>query len=283
MYVSDFIKYISAPKYLGLITNIVRSTSTISVDGSIVSELTVGSTIRVQGVSTLVDIMYTVKSVSFSDNVTNIVVNESISTDVIISGSMKPRLYKGVDITNTTIDTVFDNRTVSFDDANIPIDGEENIQNNIIKFEYSSENSTVSCKNYGYILTPYEEQTEQEYTSIMNKLGQNNLSDYFKGMYELCTTFFSNLSVSDIDTHKTKFYNDMQNATIVDAGSFVIIPSDDQASVLVKSIHYFIDNYDSTEYNKIKFLDYGNSVAVTNPDGNEEIVTCARACTFTFN
>ena len=40
--------------------------------------------------------------------------------------------------------------------------------------------------------------------------------------------------------------------------------------------------YETTEVNKIKYMNYGESITVENPEGNEEIITCARACTFDF-
>ena len=282
MYISDFIKYISAPEYVGVIVAVSRADSTISVSGSVISMLTQGATIRLQGLSALVDGLYTVKTLSFSDNVTVITINETLPQDVTITEDMSPKLFKGVNTEQTIINGTFDNKSITYDNANISTNTDDSIRDNIMKFSYDSTVNTLSCKVYGFLLTPYEEQTEQEYLTIMNKVGQSSLSNYFKGMYEAITTFFSGLSDSQIDEHRTTFYNDMQNATVVDAGSFVIIPPDNQASVLVKGINYFIDNYDVAEYNKIKFLSYGESIAVSNPDGNEEIITCARPCTFTF-
>ena len=286
MYIQDFINYIKAPQYLGVITAINKTgdtDATIVVEGSIVSELTVGASIRVQGATVAVDGFYTVKSFSFANNVTTIAVNETITATVTIVETMTPRLYKGVNLTLTTINAVFDNKDVSFDNANIPFGTTDSVTNNVMKLTYDKENNNLACKITGMVLTPYEEQTEQEYVTIMNKVGSTNLDEYFRGIYETCTTFFTGLSESEIDTHKEKFYVDMQNATVVDAGSFVIIPPDDQASVRVQGIQYFIDNYSMEESNKIKLLNYGESIAVTNPDGNDEIITCGRACTFTFN
>lgn len=282
MYISDFIKYISAPVYVGVITAISKANSTVTVAGSVISVLAQGAIIRLQGLSALVDGLYTVKSLSFANNVTTITINETLATEVTITSDMTPKLYKGVNTSQTFINGVFDNKTVTYDNANLPITPDDSVVDNIMKLEYNESTNTVSCKMYGYLLTPYEEQTEQEFRTAMNKVGEDNLDEYFKGMYELDTTLFSGLTVEQIDEHRTKFYNDIQNATVTDAGSFVIIPPDDQASVLVKGIQYFTDNYEMSEYNKIKLLAYGESTAVTNPDGNNEIVTCARPCTFTF-
>ena len=282
MFISDFINYITAPKYLGVVSSISKSTSTIIVSGSIITELSHGTKIRIQGASNLIDIIYTVDTVNYTAPNTVIKVVESIPSEITITSNMTVTLYKGIETTTTTINLKTDNKDIALDNINTPVDSNISIKDNMVKLTYDENNSTVSCKTYGYILTPYEEQTQQEYKSVFTKLGTNNLSTYFRGMNELSTTLFSGLSVTDIDSHRTDFYNKMQDATILDAGSFVIIPPDDQSSVLVKGIQYFIDNYDIAQVIKIKYLSYGESLTVTNPDGNSEIITCGRACTFSF-
>lgn len=282
MFISDFIKYIQAPEYLGVVSAISKANSTITVAANISSQVASGASVRLQGVSSTMDLIYTVASVTATAGSTVIKVRETIPVEITITSSMTVKLYKGVDTTTTNINLVFDNKEVAFDDAEEDLSATAVVRDNIVKLGYDKDNETVNCKTYGYLLTPYEEQTELEYKGIMDKLGQSNLSTYFKGIYEAITTFFSGLSVDDIDAHRATFYTNMQNASVEDAGSFVIVNPDQQAKVRVESIYFFIDNYEPTEVNKIKYMSYGEAITVQNPDAVEEIIVCARACSFSF-
>ena len=228
------------------------------------------------------DLIYTVDTVTAVAGATTIKVKEEIPIDTTITSTMTVKLFKGVDITATSINLVFDNKEVTMDNAEQDLSPTAVIRDNIVKLVYDKDNELVNCKTYGYLLTPYEEQTELEYKGVMDKLGQSKLSTYFKGMYEAITTFFSGLSVDEIDQHRATFYTNMQNASIDDAGSFVIINPDLQTKVRIESIYFFMDNYTPTEVNKIKYMNYGEAIPVQNPDGVEEIITCARACSFSF-
>ena len=282
MFISDFIKYIQAPEYLGVVSAISKANSTITVAANISSQVAKGAKVRLQGVSTTLDLIYTVASVVAAAGTTTIKVVEGIPVETTVTTSMTVKLYKGVDTAATNINLVFDNKEVAMDDAQEELAATAVVRDNIVKLNYDKDNNVVNCKTYGYLLTPYEEQTELEYKGIMDKLGQSKLSTYFKGMYEALTTFFSGLTVDDIDAHRATFYTNMQNASVDDAGSFVIINPDQQAKVRVESIYFFIDNYEPTEVNKVKYMSYGEAITVTNPDAVEEIIVCARACSFSF-
>ena len=282
MFISDFIKYIQAPEYLGVVSAVSKANSTITVAGNISSRVASGAKVRIQGISPTMDLIYTVDTVTAVAGATTIKVKEEIPVDTTITSTMTVKLFKGVDITATSINLVFDNKEVTIDNAEQDLSPTAVIRDNIVKLVYDKDNELVNCKTYGYLLTPYEEQTELEYKGVMDKLGQSKLSTYFKGMYEAITTFFSGLSVDEIDQHRATFYTNMQNASIDDAGSFVIINPDLQAKVRIESIYFFMDNYTPTEVNKIKYMNYGEAIPVQNPDGVEEIITCARACSFSF-
>ena len=282
MFISDFIKYIQAPEYLGVVSAVSKANSTITVAGNISSQVASGAKVRIQGISATMDLIYTVDTVTAVAGATTIKVKEEIPVDTTITSTMTVKLFKGVDITATNINLVFDNKEVTMDNAEQDLPPTAVIRDNIVKLAYDKDNELVNCKTYGYLLTPYEEQTELEYKGVMDKLGQSKLSTYFKGMYEAITTFFSGLSVDEIDQHRATFYTNMQNASIDDAGSFVIINPDLQTKVRIESIYFFMDNYTPTEVNKIKYMDYGEAIPVQNPDGVEEIITCARACSFSF-
>lgn len=282
MFISDFIKYIQAPEYLGVVSAVSKANSTITVAGNISSQVASGAKVRIQGISSTMDLIYTVDIVTAVAGATTIKVKEEIPVDTTITSTMTVKLFKGVDITATSINLVFDNKEVTMDNAEQDLSSTAVIRDNIVKLVYDKDNELVNCKTYGYLLTPYEEQTELEYKGVMDKLGQSKLSTYFKGMYEAITTFFSGLSVDEIDQHRATFYTNMQNASIDDAGSFVIINPDLQAKVRIESIYFFMDNYTPTEVNKIKYMNYGEAIPVQNPDGVEEIITCARACSFSF-
>ena len=282
MFISDFIKYIQAPEYLGVVSAVSKANSTITVAGNISSQVASGAKVRIQGISATMDLIYTVDTVTAVAGATTIKVKEEIPVDTTITSTMTVKLFKGVDITATSINLVFDNKEVTMDNAEQDLSPTAVIRDNIVKLAYDKDNKLVNCKTYGYLLTPYEEQTELEYKGVMDKLGQSKLSTYFKGMYEAITTFFSGLSVDEIDQHRATFYTNMQNASIDDAGSFVIINPDLQTKVRIESIYFFMDNYTPTEVNKIKYMNYGESIPVQNPDGVEEIITCARACSFSF-
>lgn len=282
MFISDFIKYIQAPEYLGVVSAVSKANSTITVAGNISSQVASGAKVRIQGISPTMDLIYTVDTVTAVAGATTIKVKEEIPVDTTITSTMTVKLFKGVDITATSINLVFDNKEVTMDNAEQDLPPTAVIRDNIVKLVYDKDNELVNCKTYGYLLTPYEEQTELEYKGVMDKLGQSKLSTYFKGMYEAVTTFFSGLSVDEIDQHRATFYTNMQNASIDDAGSFVIINPDLQAKVRIESIYFFMDNYTPTEVNKIKYMNYGEAIPVQNPDGVEEIITCARACSFSF-
>ena len=282
MFISDFIKYIQAPEYLGVVSAVSKANSTITVAGNISSRVASGAKVRIQGISSTMDLIYTVDTVTAVAGATTIKVKEEIPVDTTITSTMTVKLFKGVDITATSINLVFDNKEVTMDNAEQDLSPTAVIRDNIVKLVYDKDNELVNCKTYGYLLTPYEEQTELEYKGVMDKLGQSKLSTYFKGMYEAITTFFCGLSVDEIDQHRATFYTNMQNASIDDAGSFVIINPDLQAKVRIESIYFFMDNYTPTEVNKIKYMNYGEAIPVQNPDGVEEIITCARACSFSF-
>ena len=282
MFISDFIKYIQAPEYLGVVSAVSKANSTITVAGNISSQVASGAKVRIQGISATMDLIYTVDTVTAVAGATTIKVKEEIPVDTTITSTMTVKLFKGVDITATNINLVFDNKEVTMDNAEQDLSPTAVIRDNIVKLVYDKDNELVNCKTYGYLLTPYEEQTELEYKGVMDKLGQSKLSTYFKGMYEAITTFFSGLSVDEIDQHRATFYTNMQNASIDDAGSFVIINPDLQTKVRIESIYFFMDNYTPTEVNKIKYMNYGEAIPVQNPDGVEEIITCARACSFSF-
>ena len=282
MFISDFIKYIQAPEYLGVVSAVSKANSTITVAGNISSQVASGAKVRIQGISATMDLIYTVDTVTAVAGATTIKVKEEIPVDTTITSTMTVKLFKGVDITATNINLVFDNKEVTMDNAEQDLPPTAVIRDNIVKLAYDKDNELVNCKTYGYLLTPYEEQTELEYKGVMDKLGQSKLSTYFKGMYEAITTFFSGLSVDEIDQHRATFYTNMQNASIDDAGSFVIINPDLQTKVRIESIYFFMDNYTPTEVNKIKYMNYGEAIPVQNPDGVEEIITCARACSFSF-
>ena len=282
MFISDFIKYIQAPEYLGVVSAVSKANSTITVAGNISSQVASGAKVRMQGISSTMDLIYTVDTVTAVAGATTIKVKEEIPVDTTITSTMTVKLFKGVDITATSINLVFDNKEVAMDNAEQDLSSTAVIRDNIVKLVYDKANELVNCKTYGYLLTPYEEQTELEYKGVMDKLGQSKLSTYFKGMYEAITTFFSGLSVDEIDQHRATFYTNMQNASIDDAGSFVIINPDLQTKVRIESIYFFMDNYTPTEVNKIKYMNYGEAIPVQNPDGVEEIITCARACSFSF-
>ena len=282
MFISDFIKYIQTPEYLGVVSAINKADSTITVADTIQSQVVQGTKVRVQGASPSVDLIYTVDTVTPEAGTTIIKVKEDIPIETTITQNMTVKLFKGVDITATNINLTFNNKEVSLDNAQENLPSTVVVTDNVTKIAYDKNNATVNCKTYGYLLTPYEEQTELEYKGIMNKIGQSKLSTYFKGMYEVITTLFSGLTVDQIDQHRATFYTNMQNASIDDAGSFVIINPDQQAKVRVESIHFFIDNYPPIESNKIKYMNYGEAIPVQNPDGVEEIITCARACSFSF-
>ena len=282
MFISDFIKYIQAPEYLGVVSAVSKANSTITVAGNISSQVASGAKVRIQGISATMDLIYTVDTVTAVAGATTIKVKEEFPVDTTITSTMTVKLFKGVDITATSINLVFDNKEVTMDNAEQDLSPTAVIRDNIVKLAYDKDNELVNCKTYGYLLTPYEEQTELEYKGVMDKLGQSKLSTYFKGMYEAITTFFSGLSVDEIDQHRATFYTNMQNASIDDAGSFVIINPDLQTKVRIESIYFFMDNYAPTEVNKIKYMNYGEAIPVQNPDGVEEIITCARACSFSF-
>lgn len=282
MFISDFIKYIQAPEYLGVVSAVSKANSTITVAGNISSQVASGAKVRIQGISATMDLIYTVDTVTAVAGATTIKVKEEIPVDTTITSTMTVKLFKGVDITATSINLVFDNKEVTMDNAEQDLSSTAVIRDNIVKLVYDKDNELVNCKTYGYLLTPYEEQTELEYKGVMDKLGQSKLSTYFKGMYEAITTFFSGLSVDEIDQHRATFYTNMQNASIDDAGSFVIINPDLQTKVRIESIYFFMDNYTPPEVNKIKYMNYGEAIPVQNPDGVEEIITCARACSFSF-
>lgn len=282
MFISDFIKYIQAPEYLGVVSAVSKANSTITVAGNISSQVASGAKVRIQGISATMDLIYTVDTVTAVAGATTIKVKEEIPVDTTITSTMTVKLFKGVDITATNINLVFDNKEVTMDNAEQDLSPTAVVRDNIVKLAYDKDNKLVNCKTYGYLLTPYEEQTELEYKGVMDKLGQSKLSTYFKGMYEAITTFFSGLSVDEIDQHRATFYANMQNASIDDAGSFVIINPDLQTKVRIESIYFFMDNYTPTEVNKIKYMNYGEAIPVQNPDGVEEIITCARACSFSF-
>ena len=282
MFISDFIKYIQAPEYLGVVSAISKANSTITVAANISSQVAKGAKVRVQGISSTVDLIYTVDTVTAAAGSTTIKVQEEIPIETTITSTMTVKLFKGVDTTATNINLVFDNKEVAMDDAENELASTAVVRDNIVKLTYDKDNDTVNCKTYGYLLTPYEEQTELEYKGIMDKLGQSKLSTYFKGMYEAITTFFSGLTVDEIDQHRATFYTNMQNASVDDAGSFVIINPDQQAKVRVESIYFFTDSYEPTEVNKIKYMNYGEALPIQNPDGVEEIIVCARACSFSF-
>lgn len=282
MFISDFIKYIQAPEYLGVVSAVSKANSTITVAGNISSQVASGAKVRIQGISATMDLIYTVDIVTAVAGATTIKVKEEIPVDTTITSTMTVKLFKGVDITATNINLVFDNKEVTMDNAEQDLSSTAVVRDNIVKLAYDKDNKLVNCKTYGYLLTPYEEQTELEYKGVMDKLGQSKLSTYFKGMYEAVTTFFSGLSVDEIDQHRATFYTNMQNASIDDAGSFVIINPDLQTKVRIESIYFFMDNYTPTEVNKIKYMNYGEAIPVQNPDGVEEIITCARACSFSF-
>ena len=282
MFISDFIKYIQAPEYLGVVSAVSKANSTITVAGNISSQVASGAKVRIQGISATMDLIYTVDTVTAVAGATTIKVKEEIPVDTTITSTMTVKLFKGVDTTQTEISLSFNNKNVSMDDAQEELSPTAVVQDNIVKLAYNKADNIVNCKTYGYLLTPYEEQTELEYKGIMDKVGTGKLNNYFKGMYEAITTFFSNLSITDIDSKRATFYVNMQDASIEDAGSFVIINPDEQAKVRVESILYFMNVYETTEVNKIKYMNYGESITVENPEGNEEIITCARACTFDF-
>ena len=282
MFISDFIKYIQAPEYLGVVSAISKADSTITVAANIASQVARGAKVRVQGISSTMDLIYTVDAVTSAAGSTTIKVQEEIPVETTITSTMNVGLYKGVDTTTTNINLVFDNKEVAMDDAEEDLADTAVVRDNIVKLAYDKENDTVNCKTYGYLLTPYEEQTELEYKGVMDKLGQSKLSTYFKGMYEALTTFFSGLTVDEIDSHRATFYTNMQNASVDDAGSFVIVNPEQQAKVRVESIYFFMDSYAPTEVNKIKYMNYGESLPIQNPDGVEEIIVCARACSFSF-
>ena len=282
MFISDFIKYIQTPEYLGVVSAISKADKTITSPSAISSQVASGAKVRIQGASPDVDLIYTVDTVTTVDTNTVIKVKEEITSDITITSAMNVKLFKGVDITQTEIGLSFNNKNVSMDDAQEELTPTAVVRDNIVKLAYNKADNTVNCKTYGYLLTPYEEQTELEYKGIMDKVGTSKLNNYFKGMYEAITTFFSNLSITDIDSKRATFYVNMQDASIEDAGSFVIINPDEQAKVRVESILYFMNVYETTEVNKIKYMNYGESITVENPEGNEEIITCARACTFDF-
>ena len=282
MFISDFIKYIQAPEYLGVVSAVSKANSTITVAGNISSQVASGAKVRIQGISATMDLIYTVDTVTAVAGATTIKVKEEIPVDTTITSTMTVKLFKGVDITATNINLVFDNKEVTMDNAEQDLSPTAVIRDNIVKLVYDKDNELVNCKTYGYLLTPYEEQTELEYKGVMDKLGQSKLSTYFKGMYEAITTFFSVLAVDEIGQHRATFYTNMQNASIDDAGSFVIINPDLQTKVRIESIYFFMDNYTPTEVNKIKYMNYGEAIPVQNPDGVEEIITCARACSFSF-
>ena len=282
MFISDFIKYIQAPEYLGVVSAVSKANSTITVAGNISSQVASGAKVRIQGISATMDLIYTVDTVTAVAGATTIKVKEEIPVDTTITSTMTVKLFKGVDITATSINLAFDNKEVTMDNAEQDLPPTAVIRDNIVKLAYDKDNELVNCKTYGYLLTPYEEQTELEYKGVMDKLGQSKLSTYFKGMYEAITTFFSGLSVDEIDQHRATFYTNMQNASIDDAGSFVIINPNLQTKVRIESIYFFMDNYIPTEVNKIKYMNYGEAIPVQNPDGVEEIITCARACSFSF-
>ena len=286
MFIQDFIYYLQAPKYVGIIQGIEQSdnVTTIVVTGSVITEVVENTKVRIQGASSAFNGIYTVKAVTATDNTTRITLTTNTPSALIVTEDMNVTLYKEVNLTQTNVQVMFstDNRTISLDNAEQPIKQSGNITNSFIKFKYDEDNNLFNLYTYGTLVNMYETQTQQEFKTIMDTISYNNLNDYFKGMYDLNTTLFSNLTNTEIDEKRTQFYNDMQDATIVDAGSFVIIPPDDNASVRVESIRYFISKYDRSEVLKLKYLTYGNSVPVKNPDGNTEIITCARACTFTF-
>ena len=286
MFIQDFIYYLQAPKYVGVIQGIEQSenVTTIVVTGSVITEVAENTKVRIQGASSAFNGIYTVKAVTATDNTTRITLTTNTPSALIVTEDMNVTLYKEVNLTQTNVQVMFstDNRTISLDNAEQPIKQSDNITNSFIKFRYDEDNNLFNLYTYGTLVNMYETQTQQEFKTIMDTISYNNLNDYFKGMYDLNTTLFSNLTNTEIDEKRTQFYNDMQDATIVDAGSFVIIPPDDNASVRVESIRYFISKYDRSEVLKLKYLTYGNSTPVKNPDGNTEIITCARACTFTF-
>ena len=286
MFIQDFIYYLQAPKYVGVIQGIEQNdnVTTIVVTGSVITEVAENTKVRIQGASSAFNGIYTVKAVTATDNTTRITLTTNTPSALIVTEDMNVTLYKEVNLTQTNVQVMFstDNRTISLDNAEQPIKQSDNITNSFIKFRYDEDNNLFNLYTYGTLVNMYETQTQQEFKTIMDTISYNNLNDYFKGMYDLNTTLFSNLTNTEIDEKRTQFYNDMQDATIVDAGSFVIIPPDDNASVRVESIRYFISKYDRSEVLKLKYLTYGNSVPVKNPDGNTEIITCARACTFTF-
>ena len=286
MFIQDFIYYLQAPKYVGIIQGIEQSdnVTTIVVTGSVITEVAENTKVRIQGASSAFNGIYTVKAVTATDNTTRITLTTNTPSALIVTEDINVTLYKEVNLTQTNVQVMFstDNRTISLDNAEQPIKQSDNITNSFIKFRYDEDNNLFNLYTYGTLVNMYETQTQQEFKTIMDTISYNNLNDYFKGMYDLNTTLFSNLTNTEIDEKRTQFYNDMQDATIVDAGSFVIIPPDDNASVRVESIRYFISKYDRSEVLKLKYLTYGNSTPVKNPDGNTEIITCARACTFTF-
>lgn len=282
MYIQDFIKYIQAPEYLGVVSAISQADKTITVAAAISSQVTAGAKVRIQGISSTVDQIYTVVSAELSGANTVITITEDIPAEITITSTMNVGLYKGVDTAQAEINLAFDNKEVSLDDAEQPFSETSTLEDNIVKLEYNKEGNKVNCKTYGYLLTPYEEQTQAELQGVLDKVGLTKLNEYFKGIYETFTTFFSGLTTTEVDAHRTAFYTKMQDASIEDAGSFVIINPDQQAKVRVESIYFFIDNYTPSETNKIKYMSYGEAIPVQNPDGVEEIITCARACSFEF-
>ena len=287
MYLTQLINFLRTPKYVGVVQGIEQqdNVTTVVVTGSVVTEILQNTQVRIQGAGSTFDNIYTVASVTTANNTTRITLTTNTPSALTVTSDMNVTLYKAVnlDTTEAQIKVSTGDKAVSFDDAENPISTDDQQTSSFVKFTYDEDNNMFNFYTYGNLLNLYEVQTQQEFKTIMDTIGYNNLNDYFKGMYELNTTLFSNLTNDEIYEHIVKFYTDMQDATIVDAGSFVIIPPDDSASVRVESIRFFIDNYDAQQVLKLKYLTYGNSVAVTNPDGNEEIVTCARACSFTFS
>lgn len=282
MYISDFIKVVSAPKFIGQVASITKvgATSTIHVIGSFTTELFSGVKVRIQGAPPNINLIYTVQSATINGEYTDVVTVEEIASAVDSTGSTPMYLYKGVNLTTTEVQLTCDNTSVSFDGVDEPINTNTTINNAIIKLNYDESNNQVKFKTYGWLLRPKEEQAQTTVSGILGGIGYSNLNEYFKGMYEFNDTLFSSLSDTEIDTHMEIFYQNMQNATITDAGSFAVI--NDSGTALMKPIYYFIDNYDVEYVNKIKYLGRGESVLVEDGSGVEVIVTCARPCAFSF-
>ena len=110
MFISDFIKYIQAPEYLGVVSAVSKANSTITVAGNISSQVASGAKVRIQGISATMDLIYTVDTVTAVAGATTIKVKEEIPVDTTITSTMTVKLCKGVDITATSINLAFDNK-----------------------------------------------------------------------------------------------------------------------------------------------------------------------------